>query len=204
MNVMIVSGSNRQDSNSGKLSQVIMELAIAQNLGTLDLVDLENVELPIWDHTAWQADGRCAQAFAPYAERIRQAEAYIFVVPEWNGAKPAVLANFCQYCSSSIMGHKPVLIVAVSTGVSGGYAIADMRSTFYKNTAVVYTPNHVIVRFVDTFLTQWRNEQPADENVAVVRERLEQALYSLELYARHLKPVREILSAQLQKYPFGM
>lgn len=204
MAVVIVSGSNRANSNSGKVSRIVADLATDQNLDILDVIDLEKVDLPIWNETAWQAGGLCAVAFEPFAKKLQAADGYIFVVPEWNGAKPAALANFCQYCSSKLMGHKPVLLVAVSTGVSGSYVIADMHNTFYKNTCIVYTPNHVILRFVETFLAEWDDPQGKDENVPILLDRLKQALVSLGVYAKNFGPIRQSLQPQIEQYPFGM
>ena len=57
---------------------------------------------------------------------------------------PAGLKNFFLLAGSTL-AHKPAMIVGVSSGRGGRYPIAELRSSSYKNTKVVYVPDHLYI-----------------------------------------------------------
>ena len=68
------------------------------------------------------------------------------MTPEWNGMATPAIKNFFLYFSSSVLFHKPALIVTVSAGHGGAYPVIELRSSGYKNTKLCYIPEHVIIR----------------------------------------------------------
>jgi len=101
------------------------------------------------------------------------------------------------------VGHKPAMIVAVSSADGGSYPVAELRMSSYKNNRILYIPEHVIVRNVESVL----NENPADNNEGAdsyFRERISWSLDVLLAYAGALKPVRKSGITLNAKFGNGM
>jgi len=44
------------------------------------------------------------------------------------------------------LGHKPALIVAVSSGDGGAYPVSELRMSSYKNNRLCYIPEQVALK----------------------------------------------------------
>ncbi len=111
------------------------------------------------------------------------------------------LKNFFLYLSGTDVSHKPGLIVSVSSGMGGSYPNAELRISSFKNTRIVYIPDHVIVRHVETLLNSDTPESKDDE---WIRGRLFYSTTMLVEYAKALVSVRQSGKINLKTYPFGM
>jgi hypothetical protein len=114
---------------------------------------------------------------------------------------PPGLKNFFLLCSAADVGHKPALIVSVSSGIGGSYPITELRISSYKNTRIVYIPEHVIIRNVEELL---HGDSAAGERDESTRSRVGYALRVLKEYASALKGVRESGVIDHKSFPFGM
>lgn len=201
MQLTIVSGSNRKSSNSRKVSDFISKAAASTNtFASVYLIDLHEVELPLWDESIWAGADKWKQVWGPHAEQLRASDAIVLVSPEWSGMVPAHLKNFLLLCSSKEVGHKPAMIAGVSSGMGGAYPIAELRMSSYKNSHLVYTPNHVIVRDANNLLN---GDTPANKIDEEVRERITYSVRILAEYAKALKLVRDSGVVDFKKFPFG-
>ncbi|MGB5305895.1 MAG: NAD(P)H-dependent oxidoreductase [Gammaproteobacteria bacterium] len=127
----------------------------------------------------------------------------MIVTPEWHGQVTAGLKNFFLLFGRFELGHKPALIVAVSSADGGAYPVAELRMSSYKNNRICYIPEQVIVRNVEKVL----NEKEADNNAgadAYFRERISWALGVLAGYAKAFKPLRENVKIHHDKFGNGM
>jgi NAD(P)H-dependent FMN reductase len=125
------------------------------------------------------------------------------VTPEWHGQVPAGLKNFFLLFNRFELGHKPALIVAVSSADGGAYPVAELRMSSYKNNRICYIPEQVIVRNVEKVL----NADAADNDAgadAYFRERISWALEVLAGYVGALKPMREQCRIHHDKFGNGM
>ncbi len=62
---------------------------------------------------------------------------------------PAGLKNFFLMFSRFELGHKPAMIVAVSSGDGGAYPVAELRMSSYKNNRICYIPEQLNLRNVE-------------------------------------------------------
>ena len=125
------------------------------------------------------------------------------VTPEWHGQVPAALKNFFLLFGKNELGHKPALIVSVSSGDGGAYPVAELRMSSYKNSRICYIPEQVIIRHVEKVLNddQQANDARSDP---YIRERLQWALTILKQYAIALKQVRDSGVTVSDKFKNGM
>jgi chromate reductase len=116
--VAVIVGSLRKDSLNRKLAHALAELAPASlklsiiEIGQLFLYDQDGDEHPPAEWTAFR-------------ERIRAADAVLFVTPEHNRSVPAALKNAIDVGSrpygKSAWNGKPGAVVSASPGGIGGF-----------------------------------------------------------------------------------
>jgi len=117
--VAVLVGSLRKDSFNRRLAHALQSLAPA----SLALSQVDIGALPLYN-----ADLE-ADVPAPWAAlraRLRKADAYLFVTPEYNRSVPGVLKNAIDVGSrpsgqSSWAGGKPGAVISVSPGLIGGF-----------------------------------------------------------------------------------
>ena len=187
----IISGSHRINSQSEKVSRFI-EKALIDNeqCGDTWLYTLTDNPLPLWEEGIWDKEPAWEERLNPIREELQSCDGLVIVAPEWHGQVPAGLKNFFLMVNRFDVGHKPAMIVTVSNGDGGAYPVAELRMSSYKNNRILYIPEHVIVRNVESVL----NEDPADNNAGAddyFRERISWTLDVLLSYAEALKPVRK-------------
>ncbi len=204
MKIAIISGSHRNPSQSEKVARHI-ERTLRTEHPDMEtwLYPLADNPLPLWDQTVWEDNPEWIARLAPLKEQLASSDGFVIVTPEWHGQVPAGLKNFFLLFNRYQLGHKPALIVAVSSGDGGAYPVAELRMSSYKNNRICYIPEQVIVRKVEKVL----NANAADNDAvadAYFRERISWALGVLTGYAGALKPMREKMKVHHEKFSNGM
>ena len=116
--VAVLVGSLRKESLSRKLALALAAMAPAGL--KLDLVEIG--QLPFYDQ---DLDVQPPSPWVAFRDRIRRADAVLFVTPEYNRSVPAALKNAIDvgsrpYGKSSWQG-KPAATISVSPGALGGF-----------------------------------------------------------------------------------
>jgi NAD(P)H-dependent FMN reductase len=137
----------------------------------------------------------------PIKAELQSSDAFIFVVPEWSGMVPPAVKNFFLLCSHGELGHKPALIVAISSSRGGAYPVNELRISSYKNTRLLYLPEHFIVRDVEKM---FNDAKPASEDDKYLRQRLDYCLKLLQAYGKAMKEIRSSGVIDHKAYPNGM
>ena len=119
--VAVLVGSLRKDSINRKMANALIGLAPP----SLKLGVLEIGQLPLYNQ---DLDETPPAPWTAFRERVKAADAVLFVTPEYNRSVPAALKNAIDvasrpYGKSSFLG-KPTGIVANSPGALGGIAAA--------------------------------------------------------------------------------
>ena len=130
--IEIISGTNRPDSQTRKMANLILALYQAQGTPAriLDLVDMP---AEVFAPTAYATK---PAAFAPLANRILACDGMHVVVPEYNGSYPGVLKYFIDMLKfPESFEHRPVAYVGVSAGIWGAFrAVEQLQMVFgYRN-----------------------------------------------------------------------
>jgi azobenzene reductase len=197
MKIALVSGSSREGSQSSRICQILNEKFFS---GEASVLDLHEIALP-----EWTGKGFGDPAVKQVRVQLQEADAIVFVVPEWNGMAPAAIKNLFLWCSHKQLAHKPALLVAVSAGDGGAFVISEMRSSSYKNSRLLYLPEHVILRDVESlWAEQGEVKLELERRQNYLMGRLQYGLTMLEAYAGALVPVRELMVPQLDVFSNGM
>ena len=204
MKITIISGSHRDPSQSMKVAQHVQQTLLDSDYcDEAEIFSLAGNPLPLWDQRIWEGDPDWKEILKPMRALFGSSDGFVVVSPEWHGQVPAGLKNLFLLCSKAEVGHKPALIVTVSSGDGGAYPVAELRMSSYKNNRICYIPEQIIVRHVEQVL----NQDPADNNAnadSYFRERITWALALLGSYATALKPIRSSGMTDHEKFGNGM
>lgn len=204
MQFTIISGSHRAASQSIKVARFIQTTLLQNKLcDAADILNLANNPLPLWDQGVWDGDEKWKQLLDPIRTQCQNSDAFVIVTPEYHGQVPAGLKNLFLLLSKNELGHKPALIVAVSSADGGSYPIAELRMSSYKNNRICYIPEQIIVRNVEKVLNEKAEENNAAAD-AYFRDRIQWVLGILKEYAVALKQVRASGVTQTKVYNNGM
>lgn len=204
MKISIISGSHRNPSQSEKVARYI-EKTLNRGFDDIEpwVFTLADNPLPLWDQTLWEDNEEWNELLAPIKQQLSESDALVIIAPEWHGQVPAGLKNFFLLFSRFELGHKPALIVTVSSVDGGAYPVAELRMSSYKNNRLCYIPEHLILRNVEKIL----NEDDADNDSgadAYFRERIFWSLGILRGYAVALKSMRVDTEIHNDKFANGM
>ena len=204
MRITIVSGSHRNPSQSMKVARYIQTaLQQKQSADTIEIFSLADNPLPLWDQTVWENDPGWQELLDPLHRQLRASDGFVIVSPEWHGQVPSGLKNFFLLCGVRELGHKPALIVTVSSIDGGAYPVAELRMSSYKNNRICYIPEQIIVRKVEQVLND-DVQQNDPRNDEYYRQRISWALDILTAYATAMKPLRESGVTENKLFKNGM
>lgn len=202
MKLAIIIWSHRKDSQSLKVWKYIQQSLGDKSLfDEVEIVDLLALGLPFWDEDFPSLEWVWKEKWPPVRDILDSADAFVVVSPEYNGTVPARLKNFFLF-KSTVLAHKPAMIVGVSSSMGGAYPVAELRMSGYKNTKIVYIPDHVIIRNAEKVL----NDTILDPDIyhdQTIRDRIWHSLTILHEYSKALQQVRNSWF-DLNKYPNGM
>lgn len=203
MKITIISGSHRPNAQSLKVARYIQQKLDSGLSEESWLYSLSDNPLPFWDEGVWDDEERWLEILTPLKAQLASSDGFVIVSPEWHGQVPAGLKNFFLLATKKEVGHKPALIVTVSSGEGGAYPVAELRMSSYKNNRLCYIPEHVIIRRVEKVL----NDNPADNDERsdrYYRDRLDWSLNVLKQYALALNQVRASGVTVHEKFKNGM
>mgnify|MGYP001942277891 CR=1 FL=1 len=215
MNLLIISASQRTQSQSAKVAQYIAETSSQFN--EINHIELCKKRLPMWDGEESSKENSASDWLA-INEELKGADALILITPEWGGTASPLLKNLLMMADATDIGHKPVLIVSVVNGISGAYPIAELRMNAFSNNKLVAIPDHLIIRNVEEILNtinkseQHKGDQQEDSTITrrdkSIRHRIGYSLHTLLHYSQAMKSLRETLQGDVYHnehlYPYGM
>ena len=188
MQLLIISGSMRYPSGSRLAAGYLKRKVEEQSLfSKVDLLDLGQSPIPLWDEGVWQGAEKWRGILTGLKEQLQAADAYIFVIPEYNGMASPGIKNLTLFFDERITGHKPVLLTAVTSEEHNGqYPISDMRAYGSKNTKWIYVPDHLIYRRIRELISD-----DLQMNDRSLEDRTLYSLKELYAYAGALKEMRK-------------
>ena len=141
--VAVIVGSLRKDSVNRKVARALAELAPAE----LKLSIVEIGQLPLYNQ---DGDENPPPEWTAFRERIKAADAVLFVTPEHNRSMPAALKNALDVGSrpygQSAWNGKPGAVVTASPGAVGGFGANHQlrQSLVYLNVPTMPQPEAYI------------------------------------------------------------
>ncbi|WP_353473256.1 NAD(P)H-dependent oxidoreductase [Salipiger sp. H15] len=185
LKVKIILGSTRPGRIVPIVGKWVEEIAKQQNGFDVEVVDLKEINLPLLD----EAGHPRAQAYEhehtkKWAAKVAEADAFVFLTPEYNSFPSAALVNAIQ--ALAVEWERKVAAVVSYGGVSGGMRAAQELRQLLVNMNVMALPQSVPVPFVFNYIGEdgvLRPEQP-------VVDGLRGMFKELTVWAEALKPAR--------------
>lgn len=141
--VVVLVGSLRKESYNRKLAKAL--IALAPDQLKLEIVEIGELQLYNQD-----LDEKPPQTWTAFRDRVRRADAVLFVTPEYNRSVPAPLKNAIDVGSrpygSSVWDGKPGGVISASPGAVGGFGANHhlRQSLVFLNVPVLQQPEAYI------------------------------------------------------------
>lgn len=143
----VIIASTRPGRVGLPVGQWFFERAQAHGKFEVELVDLKEVGLPFLDEPNHPRLQKYEHAHTlAWSERIRAADAFVFVTPEYNYSAPATLINALDFLYNE-WNYKPAAFVSYG-GVSGGTRSAQVTKQVLATLRMMAIPEGVSIPFV--------------------------------------------------------
>ena len=187
--LQVILASIRPGRAGAPVAQWFVDRAVKHGGFEVELVDLAEWNLPLMDEPHHPRLRRYQhQHTRDWSAKIDSADAYVFVMPEYNYGYSAPLKNALDYLNQEWQ-HKPVGLVTYG-GVSAGTRAAQMIKQVLGALKLVAVADSVNIPFVREFISDDGELQPNEtlETAAIAM------LDELVRYAEALRPLRGLPS----------
>lgn len=122
--ILIISGSPREKTVSLRLAKhVFIKLKNKEDI-EVDLLDVREVDLS-FIQVVWKKEEDVPSEYLPLYKKMKNADGFILVSPEYNGGHSSALKNLLDHFPKSIYKQKAFGIVTGSLGAMGGMRAAQ-------------------------------------------------------------------------------
>lgn len=138
MKLQVIVGSTRPGRNTERLAKWVAAEAAKLEDTEVELVDLAEYPMPFLDEPIsprYNPDRKINDQAGKWVKKLAEADAYIFVTPEYNHSISGVLKNALDYVTFEFV-KKPATIVAHGT-VGGARATMHLKEILSESQAVV-------------------------------------------------------------------
>jgi NAD(P)H-dependent FMN reductase len=149
--IVIISGSVRIGRLSHKVSVELESRFKQTGLVNSSILDIASYQFPV-------AEERCGRTSNPIhgiedaQQKLQQADAMVFVSPEYHGSFSGALKNFLDYFWKEFE-RKPIGVASVSTGKLGGINASNQMQQLILSLGAFPMPYKLLVPSVHTAFT---------------------------------------------------
>ncbi len=135
--VLIISGTNRPNSNTAKVAKHYLRLMQKRN-ASVDFLSLEDLPADFAFTDMWVEKSATMKTIIE--DQLEPATLYVFVMPEYNGGFPGVLKAFIDCVPPPIFKGKKAALVGVASGKAGALRPMDQFTNVlnYLKVSVLY------------------------------------------------------------------
>lgn len=121
--LQIIVGSTRPGRVGSAVAQWFSDLAVKHDAFGVQLVELADIDLPLYDEPNHPRQGRYVHEHTKrWSQVVSAADAFVFVVPEYNHGYNAATKNALDYLNREWQG-KPVGFVSYGAAAAGARAV---------------------------------------------------------------------------------
>jgi|SRR6185312_759274 len=182
----IIIASTRPGRKGISVANWFIELAKKDPNFNVEVLDLEKINLPFLDepnHPKFQKYTK--EHTKEWSKTIDAADAFVFVIPEYNYSMPPTLLNAIDYLFKE-WNYKPVGLVSYG-GISGGLRAAQMSKLQITTVKMMPLSEGVAIPFFEKHIDEsgkFISYELADKSAEVL-------LKELLKWTEALKPMRE-------------
>jgi NAD(P)H-dependent FMN reductase len=189
--VLVIVGSTRPGRAADLVVPWVMSRARAQDGFDVELADLRDWPLPIFTEHAGTIGDLADPTYSEplvraWNQKVKQADAFIVVTPEYNHSIPAVLKNAIDSVWLSFgFRNKPVAAVGYSGSIGAGIRAIEHLAHVFVEAEAVPLRNTVVIPFVREAFGA--DGEPADPELGI---RLQVMLEDLDWWSAALEHAR--------------
>lgn len=187
--VKVIAGSTREGRFSPHAAEWISGELKKQQGVEVEVLDLKDFDMPLFNEKAtpsYKTEPYKNPAVAAFTAKIAEADAYVFITPEYNHSIPAVMKNALDWVYQE-WNNKPMAAVSYGS-VGGARAVEHLRLIAVE---LQMTPIRAAVHIPGDkyFATYFGGMQPADL-FASMQEAADGMVSQLMWWAKALKAAR--------------
>lgn len=146
MKIEIISGSARAGSTSVRVAYALQKWLTEATPHQVGLIDCRDFVLPPLQHV-FKSVENTPEEFRPLAKKVFEANAFIWISPEYNGSYAPALKNLIDHFPKQL--HKPVGIVSVTNGRLGGMRASQQMILLATAIFAIPSPQLLLVPQVE-------------------------------------------------------
>jgi NAD(P)H-dependent FMN reductase len=186
----IVAGSTRPGRFGIQPATWLYDLARQRGDATYELVDLEEVGLPLLDEAVPPSMHQYEHAHTRrWSARIDRLDGFVFVTAEYNHSIPGALKNAIDFLFQE-WNYKPATFVSYGSGAGGSRAVEHLRDVMAEIKIYDLRPQLLLpsyyTRLDDTGQYQFSDDE-RDQAMSMLNE--------LVFWAGQMRPIRERIMA---------
>jgi NAD(P)H-dependent FMN reductase len=150
MKLQIIVGSTRPGRASLSVAKWVVAEAANVEGAEIELVDLKDYALPFFDEAIsprFNPDRKPSPEVQKWLDKISQADAYVFVSPEYNHSISGVLKNSIDFFVNEL-NQKPAAVVTHG-GVGGARAATHLKEVLSESKATIIPSGVQFVGYVN-------------------------------------------------------
>jgi NAD(P)H-dependent FMN reductase len=155
LKLQVIVGSTRDGRNADSVLRWLLPLTQAHGAFEVETLDLREWKLPMFQETIQTVGDFANPTYSdPVVKRwnskVKEADAYILLTPEYNHGVPAVLKNAIDSVFFSFgFRQKPVAFVGYSMGVAAGARAVEQLNQIMLETEAVPIRTQILIPFVN-------------------------------------------------------
>ncbi len=155
LNIVIISGSVRKGRQTHKVALELHKRLVEGGYSNTNLLDIATYNLPVAEERFGKLDTPPSSIDA--AQKILDdADAMIFVSPEYHGSYGGALKNFLDYFLKEFY-RKPIAVASVSTGRFGGINASSAMQQLVLSLGAYAMPQKLIVPAIHNSIDETGN-----------------------------------------------
>jgi len=140
--ITIISGTNRKNSNTRKVSLEYQRLLQEKNIEAQVLL-LDETDMMVRNQAFIEVEN----------DLLKSAQKFIIIMPEYNGSYPGILKLMMDNTDvSKVWWHKKVLLTGVATGRAGNLRGMEHLTGSLLHMKMLVHPNRLPISLVDKLL----------------------------------------------------
>ncbi|TAJ48490.1 MAG: NADPH-dependent oxidoreductase [Herbiconiux sp.] len=163
--LQIIVGSTRPGRIAKPIADWAFERCTADGRFDVELVDIADYSLPVLDEPHHPVLGRYEQDHTKaWSAKVREADAFVFVTPEYNYGPPVALLNAFDYLARE-WTYAPVAFVSYG-GIAGGLRSVQVMKQIVTTVRMMPIPDGVVLPLVMQHLASGQFVPPAPAEAA--------------------------------------
>jgi NAD(P)H-dependent FMN reductase len=184
--LQVILVSTRPARAGAPVAEWFRDHAVRQNTFDVELVDLAEVNLPLFDEPAHPRLRQYAHDHTKaWSARVARADAFVFVTPEYNHGPPPSLVNAIDYLVHE-WAYKPAGFVSYG-GAAGGARSVQMTKLMLVALKVMPLPESVLIPFFTTLIDKAGGRFAPPDTLSAAADAM---LNELRRWADALQPLR--------------